>query len=120
LDKKWDKAGKLLLSYPLELLSQETTPLHFLYGCWLHVTEGKDIASIHFFGVMEVSYPRSWALFSHYLNGKIAEGEGWFEKAFLWEKRQIYKQLILFYQCIGDMERTIHYQHLEKQQYLRA
>lgn len=120
LDKEWNKAGELLLSYPVELLSQETTPLHFLYGCWLQVMEGKDIATVHFNGVLDVSYPRSWTLFSHYYNGKIIENQGWFDKAFLWEKRQIYKQMSLFCHCIGDDEKAEGYEKLSKEEYLNA
>lgn len=110
LDDDSVKAGDLLHSYSLELLSQETTILHFLYGCWLYMTEGKEIASIHFSGVYEVPYPRSWALFSYYLKGKILEGTGWFVKSFLWEKRQLYRQLSLYYHCIDDKTKALHYQ----------
>lgn len=120
LEKDWKKSGELLLGYPLELLSQETTPLHFLYGCWLHVMEGKEIANIHFNGIFEVSYPRSWSLFSHWYNGKIIENQGWFEKAFLWEKRQIYKQLELYYLCIGNDEKASFYHNEEKKEYVHV
>lgn len=118
IDKNWNAAGEILQGYPLELLSQETTPLHFLYGCWLYVTEGKEIATIHFFGILDVSYPRSWSLFGHYYNGRIVENQGWFLKAFMWEKRQLYKQIPLFYHCIGDKEKEQHYKHLENQEYV--
>jgi len=50
LDNNWDRAGEHLHLFTLETLNQEDTPLHFLYGCWLYVTEGKDIAHIHFEG----------------------------------------------------------------------
>lgn len=112
LDKNWQEAGQLFQNYPLELLSQESTLLHFLYGCWLYVTEGKDIASIHFAGVFEVPYPRTWTLFSYYLKGKIAEGQSLLAKLFPWEKKQLYRQLALFYHCVGDEEQSLHYQHL--------
>lgn len=118
LEKDWKKAEELLLNYPLELLSQETTPLHFLYGCWLYALEGKEIATAHFCGVFDVSYPRSWTLFSHHFNGKIVESQGWFDKAFLWEKRELYKQLSLFNACIGDAEKSAHYQSLVKNEYV--
>jgi serine/threonine-protein kinase len=116
LDKDWQKAGEILLSYPIELLSQETTPLHFLYGCWLYAMEGREIAEIHFNGILEVSYPRTWTLFGHYFNGKIVEGQGWFEKAFLWEKRQIYRQLSLYNICIGNSEEAVKYELLAKKE----
>ena len=51
-DKNWKVAGELLQRYPLELILLENSPLHFLYGCWLYATEGKEIAQIHFFGYL--------------------------------------------------------------------
>lgn len=107
LEKNWQRAGEILYLYPLEYLNQESSLLHFLYGCWLYVTEGKEIAQIHFSGVFEVAYPRSWNLFSYYINGKIAEEtEGWQKKSFEWERGQLYRQLSLFYHCIGDEEKA--------------
>lgn len=102
LEDRIQKAGNILNSYSLELLSQETTILHFLYGCWLYLTEGTEIGLIHFSGVFEVPYPRSWALFSYFIKGKIIDNSGWKSQSFLWEKRQLYKQLNLFYHCIDN------------------
>ncbi len=118
LDKDWTKAGKLLQSYSLELVSKETTPLHFLYGCWLYAAEGTDIAHIHFSGILEVSYPRSWMLATHFLNGKIGKDFRWIQKAFMWEKRQLYRQLTLYYHCVGDRLKIAEYQRLEHEQYI--
>lgn len=101
-DKNWKAAGDLLQRYPIELLSHENSPLHFFYGCWLYAVEGKEIAHIHYTGVLETSYPRTWTLASHYLNGQLGTGSRWFKRAFLWEKRQLFRQLSLFYHCIGD------------------
>lgn len=115
LEKQWDKAGAIFESYPLEMVAKETTPLNYLYGCWLAVTEGKEIASIHFSGIFEVTYPQTWTLLSHYLNGKLAEPPSWFDKAFIWEKRQLYAQLSMFYHCSGDEESAKNYHHLELQ-----
>lgn len=116
IDKNWEKAGDLLHIYPLEVLSQDTSLLHFLYGCWLYITEGKEIANIHFAGVFEVSYPRTWTLFSYFLKGKIHEGQGWVKKSFLWERRQLYRQLSLFYHCTGDEDLSHHYENLAQQE----
>lgn len=118
MEKNWKKAAELMDSYPLELLNKETTPLHFLYGCWLQATEGKEIALIHFSGVLDVPYPRSWALGSHYLGGKILPDSNWFKQAFLWEKRQLYRQLALYYHCAGDEKLSHHFKQLAKEQYV--
>lgn len=120
LEKNWDMAEAILHKYPLETLVQETTPLHFLYGCWLIATEGKDIAQIHFSGILEVSFPRTWTLGSHFINGHILENGNWFQKAFMWEKRQLYQQLTLYAQCIGNVEKSKEYQNLEKQEYIET
>lgn len=114
LENKLEQAGQLLNQYSLDTLTQETTLLHTLYGCWLFVTEGKEIADVHFSGVLEVPYPRSWLLLSHYLNGRL--DQNWFDKAFMWEKRQLYRQLVLFYHCIGDVDKVKQYRKLEKQE----
>jgi len=101
LEKNWPRAGEVLETYPLELLNKDSTPLHFLYGCWLQGTEGRDIAMIHFNGLLHAAYPRSWTLASHELVGDLLQ-RGWLEKAFFWEKRELYRQLSLYYHCAGE------------------
>jgi serine/threonine protein kinase len=108
-ERNWGAAGELLHGYPLMQLIQETTPLHFLYGCWLYVTEGREIASVHFSSVLEVVYPPSWALFSHFIHGKSTAKQRWLLRAFSWEKRQLYWQCALFYHCLGDAVKEAHY-----------
>jgi serine/threonine-protein kinase len=97
----------------------ENSPLHFLYGCWLYATEGKDIAYIHFSGILETSYPRSWTLASHYLNGKLKEMR-WLQKSFLWERRQLYRQLMLYYHTIGDEAAQAEAQRDQLQEYIHV
>lgn len=120
IDKNWKEAGELLHQFSIEILSHDTSLLHFLYGCWLYVTESKDIANIHFAGVFEVPYPRTWVLSSHYFTGKISEGQGWLQKAFLWEKRQLFRQLSLFYHCSGDEMMSLHFKHLAERETIKA
>ena len=105
-----------MYAYPLELLNKESTLLHFLYGCWLQATEGTEMANIHFSGLLNVSYPRSWTLGSHELAGDLSQHH-WFEKAFMWEKRQLYRQLSLFYICAGNHEKSHYFFQLYKEQY---
>ncbi len=118
IDKNWQKAGELIYSYPLELLNKESTALHFLYGCWLQATEGKEMADIHFTGLLNVLYPRSWALASHYLIGNFSLHSTWFNQAFLWEKRQLYWQLCLYYYCAGDEDKVNYFNNLYQQQFI--
>jgi len=111
---------EILQSYSLELLNQETTPLHFLYGCWLYMMEGKEIAKIHFSGALEVSFPRTFALGTYYLNGQLSEDSYWFKRSFMWERRKLYQQLILFYLIRDDRAKVDYFKLLEKKQYIDA
>lgn len=90
------RAEQELLAFPLEWHTQETSLLPFLYGCWLYLTEGKELAWIHFSGMMETSYPRTWALGSLALIGKLYPN--WEKKAFPWEKEALKRQLEFFNQ----------------------
>lgn len=116
--KRWDEAGIILHTYPIELLSQHSSLLYFLYGCWLAATEGKEISEAHFSGMMDMPFPRSWMLSVYELNRKVGERSPWLEKAFLWEKRQLFKQLSLFYHCLGNEQKAKHYHTLELGQYV--
>lgn len=104
MEKNWKKAGELLYSYPIEWLNKGSTFLHFLYGCWLQATEGQEMAILHFKGLLPVPYPRSWNLAAHYLTGELAH-QGWEEQAFYWEKKELYKSLVLFYHCSEEEEK---------------
>lgn len=113
--QKVEEAYEILKSYPLELLNQETTPLHFLYGCWLYMTEGKEIGMIHFSGVLDSAFPRVFTLGTHYLNGQLKDNGYWFLRAFTFEKRSLYQQLMIFYKANGDVVKVRHFKKLEKQ-----
>jgi serine/threonine-protein kinase len=117
LEKNWQQAREVIYAYPVELLNKESTPLHFLYGCWLQGTEGREMALIHFMGLLHVAYPRSWTLASHELMGDLLQ-HGWFDKAFLWEKRELYRQLFLYYHCAGDEYQSHFFLQLYKQQFI--
>ncbi|MCB1114534.1 MAG: protein kinase [Chlamydiia bacterium] len=88
------EAEKELLAFPLEWHTQETSLLPFLYGCWLYLTEGKELAWIHFSGMMETAFPRTWALGSLSLIDKLPPN--WKKRAFEWEKEALYAQLQFF------------------------
>lgn len=115
---QWEKAAEIFETYPYELLNQESTLLHPLFGCYLFVTEGEEIANIHFAGVIDTPFPRTWALLGHELTSKISENPSWEKTAFMYEKRQLYKQLTLYYHCTGNVELETFYRHKEKEQYL--
>lgn len=116
--KEWAHAEKILDKYSVELLNQETTPLHFLYGCWLAAYESKEIAYVHFQGVLETAFPRSWTLLSHNLSTTEDINRGWFSKAFLYEKRNLFKQLSLYYHCLGNETKAKDYYQKALEEYL--
>ncbi len=118
LQDEWQKAGKLLNSYPLEQLNTEESILYTLYGCWLANTEGEELARVHFTGALDTPYPRTHALLAHYLTNKITEGGNWGKQAFLYEWRHLYRGLHLWHHCLGNKEEAAKMAHLEQQQYL--
>jgi len=111
LDKNWKQVHEWLGAYPIEFLNKESTLLHFLYGCWLQGTEGHEMALIHFTGVFSTTYPRTWTLGSHALANDLLEKD-WISKSFLWERRQLYRQLFLYYSCAGDEQKQHLYRNL--------
>ncbi|MBA3957664.1 MAG: serine/threonine-protein kinase PknD [Parachlamydiaceae bacterium] len=115
LMKDWDRAGRRLNSYSSDLLMRESSLLYFLYGCWLYATGKKEEADSHFSSYMEVPYPFSWMLFKHFQNKEVQEQEQWLERAFVWEKTQLYRQLALYYHCLGDSVQAENYRIKEKQ-----
>ena len=118
LQKKIKEASACFNQYSLAALNSDASLLHFLYGCWLQSTDSKNTAIKHFRGLMPTPYPRSWTLGSHYLAGTLHEQ--WIERAFLWEKKALYRQLSLFYLCSGDETTAQLYRSLANQQVVHA
>lgn len=98
--------------YPLEMLSMETSLLHPLFGCALAAMEGESIAMLHFSGVLETPYPRTYALLGHYLSDVRKRNQEWLQRLFYWEKLQLYRQLALYYQVTGDLTASHSYRKL--------
>lgn len=119
-ERKLAEAKRLFDEFSPEILLQESHPLHFLYGIWLYLVEGKDIAQAHFSGILETSFPHSWNLFGHLLNSQIDANPAWLDKAFMWEKRQLYLYATFYYHCIGDENKSSYYADLEAQHYIYA
>jgi serine/threonine-protein kinase len=99
-------AAKIFAKYPTGVLTQETSPLHFLYGTWVYLAEGAKAAAAHFGTALETPYPTLSALPSLFLAGRIDEKKGWMERAFWWEKKELYRQLDLFQRAVGDYAKT--------------
>lgn len=120
LQNKIKEAGALFDDYSPELLNQETTLLHPLFGCYLLATEGEEIALIHFAGVIDTPFPRSWALLGHELTNHLTQNPAWLDTSFLWERRMLYRQLTLYYIVSGNKELASFYKHLEQEEYIQA
>jgi serine/threonine protein kinase/tetratricopeptide (TPR) repeat protein len=106
LDRKWEEAKKLLQTIPQNVLTQEQSPLHFPYGCWIYAVEGPKNALAHFGSALDTPYPPTAALPSHFLTGRIDDEKGWIEEAFWWEKKELHRQIDLFYKIIGKHGKT--------------
>jgi eukaryotic-like serine/threonine-protein kinase len=95
--EKLSEAKAVFDKFP-EAISQDTSPLHFPYGAYLFLTEGREAAFRHFGSVLETPYPPTTALPSLFLTNRL---EGWMEHAFWWEKKELHRQIELFYRCVG-------------------
>lgn len=105
LERNWEKAGQLFKNYKTKDLSQEGSPLHFPYSCWLYATKGRESAQAHFAGILDTPYPSTSSLPCHFLLGRINGKKGWIERAFWWEKKELHRQLDFFYQVIGKKKK---------------
>ncbi len=102
LQKEPLKAREILDRYPSAFLNHEINLLHFLYGCLLLQEEGEGIGKAHLSGIFDTPFPRTWQLATHMLFGNLKE---WLKSALFWEKKQLYRQLVLFYHCLGDFSK---------------
>jgi tetratricopeptide (TPR) repeat protein len=102
LNKKLDEA-KAIFDRFASTLHQETSPLHFTYGTYLYMTEGKKAAFAHFGSVLETPYPPTTALPSLFLTNRL---KGWMERGFWWEKKELHRQIDLFYRSVGKKSIT--------------
>jgi len=101
LQKDFRQAARIFNKYPTGAVAQETSPLHFLFGTWAYLKEGPKAAAAYFGAVLDTPYPPTAALPSLFLAGRIDEKKGWIERAFWWEKKELYRQLDLFYRAVG-------------------
>lgn len=112
LASKFEEAFKKLQTYPMSVLSHEMNILHYLFGCTLLALEGEEIAAAHFSGIFDTPFPRSWQVATHFLYSKDFDRNSWLSSAYYWEKKQLYRQLTLFYHCAGDEKQSAHYREL--------
>lgn len=108
-EKKWETAESIFQRYPAETLANEYSPLYPLMGCFLRHAQGKEAAFHHFSGSIDLPYPPTSVLLKDFLQKKISEKHRWIRQAFFWEKIQLYRQLHLYYECAGKMDRAAYF-----------
>jgi serine/threonine protein kinase/tetratricopeptide (TPR) repeat protein len=97
LNHKLKEAKEIFDQFP-EAIHQESSPLYFPYGTYLYLTKGRDAAFRHFASALETTYPPTTALPSLFLTNRL---QGWIDRAFWWEKKELHRQIDLFYRCVG-------------------
>ncbi len=85
--------SKIFNEYPVEKITEDNSPLHFLYGLWLNKTEKKEIVNSYYCGLSDTAHPSSFAIASYYLGNK---NKKFLKKAFYYEKRRLLKDLLLY------------------------
>jgi hypothetical protein len=106
LCSKWQEAEKIFDHHSLEELTNETSPLFPLYGCYLAAVEGEAIAKAHFLAANETPYPRTPTLLAHFLAGRI-DLKKW--RPFWFEKVELFRQMILFSHCCDEIDKVAKY-----------
>lgn len=107
-DKK-EEVEKAMKHYDVDLLSDEQNPLYWIYGCFLAQTSQQELALMHFSTQIEGHYPRSFGLLGKYLHESESEREKREKRAFLWENRTLYRELMVWFSCKGDKEKAREY-----------
>ncbi len=114
LSGKKREPGKLLEGKPV----QDTSSLYFLLqGCYLARAEGEDAALAHFDSLIETSFPRSPTLLGYFLKNHITLENSWFKQAFFWEKVQLFKQLSLYYICLGKPRKAAQHEGMIQKEF---
>ncbi|QVL56706.1 MAG: protein kinase [Simkaniaceae bacterium] len=114
LSGKKREPGKLFEGKPI----QDSSSLYFLlYGCYLAATDGEAAALSHFDSLLETTFPRSPALLAHFLKNNIDIENSWFRQAFFWEKVQLYKQLTLYYICLGKPRKAAQFEGMIQKEF---
>lgn len=110
------QAAEIFDKYGIEYLTEPRSILFFLYGLYLWIQEGREIALIHFDILQDVAFPYTYELFVYCLCNKLYNKEKlekkckWNQRSFLWEKLCLYKQLSLFYSIQNDTIKTLYYE----------
>jgi len=78
----------------------------------LTAVKGEKEGLAHFESTFEARYPPTSALLSHYLKGNIQLKTGWIKNAFLSEKIALYRELSLYYFCLGKKRKAAQFEEM--------
>ncbi len=99
--RAWKKSEEVFNRYGNEVLQNEAHPLFVPYGCYLCHAKGQEAALQHFSDLSSTIFPATEALLGHYLLGRNPDKIA----PFLWQRKELIRQLALFYSCAGDVQR---------------
>lgn len=111
LVKEPEEAKKILLKYERNSTQKCHSPFFMLYGCMLAQTIGMPGAKKHFERTSDFAFPPINALLGHYLK-KESSAKAWIDHLFSYEKRELYRQLTLFYHSCGKRSKTMFFERL--------
>lgn len=105
LQNRWSAAEKLIASYHLEDLQDDSSVFYPLIGCWLCYKHSEAKATSYLKEAINAPFPTSKLLLSYFLQGKITN-KAWSQTALTWEKISLFRQLRLFFHCAGNQKKA--------------
>jgi len=105
LNKEYKKTKIFFNKFTKEKLKDENSYLFFLYGIYLYAIKSKK-RKAYFSQFLETRYPKTPSLFSYFIAHKI---DKWLKRAFKFEKKELYRQLVLYYHVIEKKERELYF-----------
>jgi eukaryotic-like serine/threonine-protein kinase len=101
---KLEEAEEFFKQVSNEVIYRQDSLLFFLYGCWLFSVGDHEGGEVHFSEILKTSTPPSELLFTNYLHCTENKHSEFIDKLFYWEKKQLYRQGILYFQCKREKE----------------
>ena len=114
-----DEAGKLLKTMCKKEGANLTSPYHTLYGCFLTLSKGEKKGLAHFQKSFETRFPPTTSLLSYYLRGHINLQGAWTNTAFSFEKIALFKDLSLYYFCLGKKRKALDFEEMVEKEQLK-
>jgi serine/threonine protein kinase len=110
LEKKWQEVESIFKSYPSSELENSRSPLFSLYSCFLRKTQGEEAAREHFSNVAGISDAHTATLLARFFTKKVA-----LNRLFYFEKLQLMRQLILYFEAAKSSEAKVWKTRLKKE-----